>query len=135
MPISDDIETTVARIAKLEEDDPQPAFGYSVGCGDGKPPSTHREHILGAHSIRIELESGSTNRYMWRTESPQEQGRSGGPLLDVNGDLLGIALGKYADRGYYAHLREISEYLIDSGLANLVTYPDRSQVADKPQGK
>ena len=122
VPISDEIETTAIRLAKNDKSIDQTAFGYSVGCGGGKPPSTHRERILGADSIKINLESGSAIRHMWRTELPQEQGRSGGPLLDVNGDLLGIALGRFSDNGYYAHLQEISDYLIDSGLETLVTY-------------
>jgi len=128
VPISDEIETSVSSIAKLDEKDPQPKFAYSVGCGGGKPPTTHRERILGAGLVKINLESGSTTRYMWKTETSQEQGRSGGPLLDVNGNLLGIALGKYEENGYYAHLREISEYLIDSGLESLVTCGDSPNV-------
>ena len=66
---------------------------------------------------------------MWVVDSPQELGRSGGPLLDVNGSLLGIALGKtqgklagQEEQGFYCHSKEISDYLIDSNLKPLVVW-------------
>lgn len=112
-----DIDIMVVPIAKP---DSQPQFGYSVGCGGGKPPSVLRERIIRASERKIKLPGGTVKRFMWETKNAQEQGRSGGPLLNANGCLLGVALGKYEGLGYYSHLREISGYLIDNGLSDLV---------------
>lgn len=93
-------------------------FGYSVGCSDGSHPTLLRERITGSEQIRV---AGSKkNALMWTTERPQTPGRSGGPLIGVQGSLLGVALGKRQSQGFYCHWREIRDYLIDNGLHTLV---------------
>ena len=101
----------------------EPKFAYSSGCVGNKPPEIIEERILRADEITVKLPGGRAKRYMWETENPQETGRSGGPLLNAKGSLLGIALGKSQGNGYYAHNREISRYFIDNGFATLVTCP------------
>lgn len=119
-----DTEIVVAKLAKLSS----PKYAYSVGCGGGKPPKVSPEQIIRAEELSIRLPNEApgelAKRFMWETSEGQEQGRSGGPLLNANGDLLGIALGKNGGNGYYSHIREISEYLIDNGHGDLVTCPE-----------
>ena len=118
--LNTEVEITVAPLAKLE----QPDFAYSSGCVGAKPPKPIGEQILRADEITIRLHGALEKRFMWETSRPQEAGRSGGPLLNDKGSLLGIALGRSGGYGYYAHLREISKYFIDNGLAGLVTCPE-----------
>jgi S1-C subfamily serine protease len=100
-----------------------PSFAYSAGCSEGKFPTVLPERIIGCGRFRPS-KSGAPNAVvsatMWTTNSPQQTGRSGGPLLDVNGRLLGIALGKEGTTGYYCHSGEIADYLLDDGPKGLV---------------
>lgn len=100
---------------------------YSSGCSAGKAPTVLPERIMGSQKIRVE--NRLLNAEMWVADSPQALGRSGGPLLNVNGSLLGIALGKsqansggQEEQGFYCHSTEISDYLIDSNLKPLVLW-------------
>ena len=123
-----EIEIEIASLAK-----PTPEkMGFSVGCGHGQPPKVLQEQITAADYFTIKLPGGNAKRFMWETKTGQKQGRSGGPLLDVNGCLLGIALGKVGGNGYYSHLGEISEFLVDNDLAALVTY---AELLSTPKGK
>ena len=116
-PVGPSFEVTVAKLADLAE----PEYAYSSGCVGRSPPKIYTEQILRADNLAIRLLGKKTERFMWETLRPQESGRSGGPLLNDKGFLLGIALGKSGGKGYYAHLREISKYFIDNGLEVLVT--------------
>lgn len=98
----------------------QPDYAYSSGCSEGRIPTVLRERITG--SRRIKVAGTSKNARMWVTESPQSGGRSGGPLINDKGSLLGVALGKSGKSGYYCHLEEISQYLIDRLPRSLVTW-------------
>ena len=118
--VNADAEIGIAELAQLHE----PAYAYSVGCGGGKPPTVVPEQILRAQKSTIRLRGGNAERFMWQTKKGQKLGRSGGPLLDKDGFLLGIALGKSGETGYYSHIQEISEYLIDNGHVGLVTCPE-----------
>ena len=98
----------------------QPDYAYSSGCSEGRIPTVLRERITG--SKRIKVAGTSKNAMMWVTENPQSEGRSGGPLISDKGFLLGVALGKSGKSGYYCHLEEISQYLIDRLPRSLVTW-------------
>ena len=113
--------TPVRGVAVISPDDSthEPVeFGYSVGCSAGSHPTLLRERITG--SERIKVVGSKKNALMWTTERPQTPGRSGGPLIDVQGSLLGVALGKRKSQGFYCHWQEILDYLIDSDLHALV---------------
>lgn len=100
---------------------------WSVGCGSGRAPALLREVIKAHGNYSIRTEKAVVSRHMWKTAEPQEGGRSGGPLLDDKGHLLGIALGKYEGYGFYAHLSEISKYFIDTHRESLLTYAEVSE--------
>ena len=86
----------------------KPKYGYSAGCGSGKPPEVLAERIIddGVFSFK----GSQTRGRMWVTDLPQEEGRSGGALFDSDGNLLGIA-SKATLEGYYCHAEEIRTYL------------------------
>ena len=98
-------------------------YAYSSGCG-GKRPTTRREPVIQEKEVAIKRDGKTLRRFVWETNRPQQSGRSGGPLLDEEGHLMGIATGRIKEFGYYAHLREISKYLIDNGLEDLVRCPE-----------
>jgi|GEM_PF-5843316 len=109
IPVDGQLKFQVAKIAPLGLD---PDYGYSVGCSSGRTPTLLGEQILGHDTIHP-AGSDKIRAKMWFTDNPQVQGRSGGALLDKNGNLLGIALmaTEHPPRGYYCHTDEIREYL------------------------
>ena len=59
--------------------------------------------------------------FFWRTETPPELGRSGGPLLDAQGRVIGIAIAASGQKGFYAHHDEILAALKRNGFSWLVS--------------
>ena len=109
--VDDDLQfVTVELVADTKT---KPAYGYSVGCGSGRPPNVLGERIIGDKVVRFE--GSETRARIWITDLPQEGGRSGGALLDPDGRLLGIAIKATAD-GYYTHAEEIRQFLSESKL-------------------
>ena len=97
------------QVAKIAPSGTNPRFGYSVGCSSGSAPTLLEENIL-RHAM-IHPEGSEKRAKMWLTDMPQTQGRSGGALLDENGNVLGIALMATETQGFYCHNDEIREYL------------------------
>ena len=94
-----------------------PVAGRSIG--KGKDPST----IARVESISARefiARDGKQPAFFWRAEVPPAQGRSGGPLLDERGRVIGIAVAAGGTRGYYAHHDEIVAALKRSGHGWLV---------------
>jgi len=118
-----DTEIQFAKVLLMKSESARdPEFAYSSGCSSGEYPTVLTEKITGKNRFRV-LPDGATSgptRLMWVTDSPQQDGRSGGGLITVNGELMGLALGKQGASGYYCHFREIHNYLIDSNLEWLV---------------
>jgi hypothetical protein len=63
--------------------------------------------------------------WYWETERRVVKGRSGGPLLNRRGYLIGVAGGTDADRGYYSHTEEIHSSLKNNGPKWLYDAPDK----------
>ena len=45
--------------------------------------------------------------FFWQTAAKPEKGRSGGPLLDADGRVIGICAATQDEKGYFTHLDEI----------------------------
>jgi S1-C subfamily serine protease len=99
----------------------------SVGCGEAGAPVCLVEKVREARLIRRPGQAGTA--LFWETEAAQGPGRSGGPLLDRRGCLLGLASGTNEGRGYYCHAREIHRWLEAGGFDFLL--PEK----DAPPGK
>lgn len=81
----------------------------SVGCGSAKTPMCLLEKVSKEKKVR-RSPSRETARF-WETEVGQSPGRSGGPLLDKDGCLIGLASGASEGKGYYTHGAEIQNWL------------------------
>jgi S1-C subfamily serine protease len=97
---------------------PAPAASAGAATGDAATP---RGEAIGAKEF-VKRE-GRGGAFFWRTVSPPEQGRSGGPLLDERGRVIGIAVAARGGAGYYAHHDEILAALKRDGQGWLVPNP------------
>jgi hypothetical protein len=93
-----------------------PSFlALSAGCSTGRPPSCSVERVVGTRLARKE---GQTDPVLyWETKERPARGRSGGPLLDARGRLIGVCCGSNGDAGYYCHVEEILRFLKQQGLS------------------
>ncbi len=97
----------------------------SVGCGAAKAPLCMLENVLDA--IRIKRLDERDKAIFWQTAVEQAPGRSGGPLVDTKGRLIGLASGTSDGKGYYTHIREIHSWLKAGKCAFLVEDMDKEQ--------
>ena len=92
-----------------------PSFAaISVGCSAGRPPSCSVETIVGTRRAR--REGQKTPALYWETKDRTARGRSGGPLLDARGRLIGVCCGSNGEAGYYCHIDEVVRFLRQQGL-------------------
>lgn len=90
----------------------------SVGCALGAAPSCVREKIQGAKQIR--RSEAMRSALFWESASEQDAGRSGGPLIDRRGRVIGVASGVNDGKGYYCHAEEIQRWLKATDFAFLI---------------
>ncbi|MBX7105327.1 MAG: serine protease [Gemmataceae bacterium] len=89
----------------------------SVGCGGGTRPTFAIDR---GTRLRVHRPGSSEGFIKWQTGSIPVPGRSGGPLFDTNGYLVGICSGTDGKNGYYTHWDEIKPCLQKSVIAKLV---------------
>jgi S1-C subfamily serine protease len=94
-----------------------PVGGLSVGVGSGEASTALPELIEGKEFVR-RPEKGPA--FFWQTAEPPEPGRSGGPLLDSRGRVIGITVAFRGKVGYYAHHDEIVAALKREGFGWLI---------------
>jgi S1-C subfamily serine protease len=82
-----------------------PVEVLSVGCDGGRPPLCRVETVRGKRLVRGE--DGHVRGFFWELDREPEPGRSGGPLIDRDGRVIGLCAAARGGRGYYAHLDEI----------------------------
>lgn len=58
--------------------------------------------------------------HVWQSAGELVRGRSGGPLVNSHGDIIGVASGTSGGNGYFAHLGEIHHFLRVNGLSWLL---------------
>lgn len=86
----------------------------SVGCAGGDPPTSVLEDVQAKRRVR--RRDAPNIALYWETDRAPEEGRSGGPLLDRGGYLIGIDSGANEGKGYYIHAEEIHAFLRRHGL-------------------
>jgi hypothetical protein len=80
----------------------------------GDAPSVLDETVNRKASVRRSEDRAAV--WCWETKRKQEVGRSGGPLLDGDGRVIGLASGHDGKHGYYVHAEEIHRLLKRNGL-------------------
>ena len=95
-----------------------PKAAISVGWANGEAPEVLNEKLKGELRIRRPGETASV--LCWEAERKPAPGRSGGPLIDQSGSVIGVATGHDGDVGYYVHSREIREFLRRNALKWLI---------------
>lgn len=81
-----------------------PDAGWSVGCNGGGGPQVEAVVISGRKLVRRKDGMGA---FFWQANGEAASGRSGGPLLDADGRLIGICSGTQDKMTYYSHPDEI----------------------------
>jgi hypothetical protein len=90
----------------------------SVGCGSRTAPICLLENVL--KEKRIVRPPGRDTARFWETDIGQTPGRSGGPLLNTRGEMIGLASGANEGKGYYSHGTEIQGWLREGKYAFLL---------------
>jgi S1-C subfamily serine protease len=80
----------------------------TVGCDDGAP--TCRIETVDKATL-FSREAGGEKGKLWEVSRAQAEGRSGGPMLDKKGRIIGICSGNNGARGYFCHIQEIETFL------------------------
>jgi hypothetical protein len=89
---------------------PARAFAaLSVGCDDGKAPTCQTEEARGKKQVRRPGETQDAT--CWQVARKPAAGRSGGPLLDARGRVVGVCSGAADSGGYYSHAEAIHAFL------------------------
>ncbi len=81
-----------------------PVEVLSIGCSLGEPPTVRAETIVAKKPAR---RPGGGIAFFWELAAAPVPGRSGGPLLDNEGRVIGVCAAGRSGRGYYTHLDEI----------------------------
>ncbi len=89
-----------------------PFEAFSIGCSLTDTPTGLKETILGK---RLAVRKEDAVAFFWQAEKSQARGRSGGPLLNTAGQIIGICAANSLEKGYYVHLSEIHASLKAEG--------------------
>lgn len=97
-----------------------PVDAQSAGLGDD-PSTVLRAETIGAKEFVTREEKRAA--FFWQVEVPPEPGRSGGPLINTDRRVIGIAVAARGGRGYYSHHDEILAAIKTSGYDWLIPRP------------
>jgi S1-C subfamily serine protease len=90
----------------------------TVGCSEGKAPTCLVDSVAGMKLVR--REDADKALPFWEVDRRHRQGRSGGPIVDKAGYLLGVCSGTNRDKTYFCHTEEIRAFLKENGLDSLL---------------
>jgi S1-C subfamily serine protease len=86
----------------------------AVGCNRAGVPTCLVDKVLGGKRVRRGVKGGTA--YFWELSRAHAAGKSGGPLVDRRGYLLGVLSGTNKGKSYFCHTREIHAFLKQAGL-------------------
>jgi len=94
-----------------------PATAWSIGINPEGVATLRSERLEAREYVD---DAGKEGVFFWRTAQAPVAGRSGGPLLDAQRRVIGIAVAARASRGYYLHHDEILAALLSSHYKHLL---------------
>jgi hypothetical protein len=97
--------------------------GLTVGCSKAEAPSCLADTVREKKLVRRPGEEGTA--VVWELGNAPQGGRSGGPLLDKRGYLLGVCSGGGDGKGYYCHVEAIHRLLKKNALEWLYDEDER----------
>jgi S1-C subfamily serine protease len=103
---------TLPRCPKGAEPDKGGINGLAVGCEVGKGPNAVIVMIAGKKLVQ----KNAKTAHFWEVDGKTVEGRSGGPLIDKSGRLLGILSGTTPGKSYYCYTEEIRGFLKKHGF-------------------
>jgi S1-C subfamily serine protease len=89
-----------------------PFAAVSVGGPFGSAPVARAEQVTSKY---LKLTGERPDGLFWQTAAKPEKGRSGGPLLDAEGRVIGICAAFKGEKGYFTHHDEILAALKQNG--------------------
>lgn len=81
-----------------------PFAAVSVGGPFGSAPAARAESVTAKY---LKVTGDVPDALFWQTAAKPEKGRSGGPMLDAEGRVIGICAAYKGEQGYFTHLDEI----------------------------
>jgi S1-C subfamily serine protease len=87
-------------------DDPMPVL--AVGLGIRGVPEAIVDQV---RQFKLVKKPDGSKAFHWEADKPQGLGRSGGPLVDTQGRVIGICSGTRENKGYYVSIYEIEASL------------------------
>jgi S1-C subfamily serine protease len=91
-----------------------PVPALTVGTARGTAPTVEADTILAKRLVRSGPNPDQV-AFFWEMAQPSRPGRSGGPLLDSAGRVIGICTATQGGLGYYVHIDEIHAALKRDG--------------------
>jgi S1-C subfamily serine protease len=79
-----------------------------TACAQGAP--TLAEDVVRGQKL-VRKPNAREATLMWEVDSQPPKGRSGGPLIDRHGYVLGVCSGTGGQKGYYVHIDEVRAFL------------------------
>lgn len=93
----------------------------AVGCDFGQAPSCVVDEVQ--DKKRVRRRAGDPPVWIWEMKQRSAKGRSGGPLIDTRGYVLGICSGRSDEHGYFATVEGMHQFLKDQGFKWLFAPP------------
>jgi S1-C subfamily serine protease len=99
----------------------------TVGCSNGAEPTCMVDQLLRSGQF---VKPNGSKAQLWQAATPSTGGRSGGPLIDHRGYVVGICSGSANSKdgrkeGFYTHLTVIHTALEKEGVSWLYTDPPK----------
>jgi S1-C subfamily serine protease len=86
----------------------------AIGCGEANYPELSFETIEG--SILAAKPGDPRPARFWCSSTRPKLGQSGAPLINAQGQLLGICSGAHGSQGLFCHIEDIQLFLREHGL-------------------
>lgn len=97
-----------------------PVGVQTIGVGSDPAATIRADKLLAKEFIARDEKQLAI---FWKTETAPEPGRSGGPLLDGKGRVIGLAVASSGGKGFYTHHDEILAGLKRGGYGWLIPRP------------